>query len=208
MVGTSIVVQLTSAARVATAVAEFLIGAMSMTTTPEADTTVATPAADDMVLELDSSVGPLQVTVNVRGPEELEIHGGPAVRFEVRPAGNPRHATYTIDGNPYGGEIHVTLDGDKCGGLLYRAGVHGPMVHDGPEAAVCAATYAAVLPHATRIAEFVTARATVLVTQSRDFWAAEVVRLQGELAQAEHYVARATRALRYSGVGAEVNTGT
>lgn len=197
----SIVAPLTSAVRVATAVAEFLIGAMSMTTTPEADTTVATPAADDMVLELDSSVGPLQVTVNVRGPEELEIHGGPAVRFEVRPAGNPRHATYTIDGNPYGGEIHVTLDGDKCGGLLYRAGVHGPMVHDGPEAAVCAATYAAVLPHATRIAEFVTARAMVLVTQSRDFWAAEVVRLQGELAQAEHYVARATRALRYSGAG-------
>ncbi len=171
-----------------------------MTTTPEADTPVAAPAADDdMVLELDSSVGPLQVTVNVRGPEELEIHGGPAVRFEVRPAGNPRHATYTIDGNPYGGTIYVTLDGDKCGGLLYRAGVHGPMVHDGPEAAVCAATYAAVLPHTTRIVEFVTARATVLVTQSRDFWAAEVVRLQGELAQAEDYVARATRALRYSG---------
>lgn len=174
-----------------------------MTTTPEADTPVTTPtvAADDMVLELASSVGPLQVTVNVRGPEELEIHGGPAVRLEVRPAGDRRHATYTIDGNPYGGMIYVTLDGDKCGGLLYRAGVHGPMVHDGPEAAVCAATYAAVLPHATRIAEFVTARATVLVTQSRDFWAAEVVRLQGELAQAEDYVARATRTLRYSGAG-------
>ena len=172
-----------------------------MTTTPEADTTVATPAADDMVLELASPVGLLQVTVNVRGPEELEIHGGPAVRLEVRPAGDLRHATYTINGNPYGGMIYVTLDGDKCGGLLYRAGVFGPMVHEGPEAAVCSAAYAAVLPHATRIAEFVTARAMVLVTHSRDFWAAEVVRLQGELAQAEDYVARATRALRYSGAG-------
>ena len=199
----SIVVQLTSVARVASAAAESLIGAMSMTTTPEADTPVTTPtiAADDMVLELDSSVGPLQVTVNVRGPEELEIHGGPAVRLEVRPAGDLRHATYTINGNPYGGMIYVTLDGDKCGGLLYRAGVFGPMVHEGPEAAVCSAAYAAVLPHATRIAEFVTARAMVLVTHSRDFWAAEVVRLQGELAQAEDYVARATRALRYSGAG-------
>ena len=153
-----------------------------------------------MIVTVDSSIGPLEVTARYVSPVELEIIGGPAARLGVKPAGRP--AQFVIDGNPYGGHFLAGLDCEPFAHHIYRAGVNGPKPGAVHASVFRDALVAAVAPHRDAILESLRAQRHAVLEKSVAHYEAEARRLRAEADKLTRRAARCRDLLSSSPIDA------